>query len=338
MANLLEIKDAQRQIGDSFALCNVNLAVAPGEIVGFVGANGAGKTTTIRAALGLMKLDAGEVRLFGEPFGPNAPDSTQRHVRSRIGVVFDTCPYPAEFTIAQMERCLAPAFPTWDKAQFWRLAERFFAFSQGESEGSLPRHGHETAACRGAFAQGQFARARRSHRGGSTPSLATTYSPPCANSPPRKATACLLSSHITSDLDRIADRVVAIDDGRIIFNMPREEITDMAGIAHCTAEQAHTILECVEEALVERREFSCDVLVPNRFEFAEAFPEIPCDHASIEDYLRFYVERNRAMKAALKSEFVIIGTFMPAFAVILVPVCAIMAFAIRAIAFQRSPA
>ena len=97
----------------------------------------------------------------------------------------------------------------------------------------------------------------------------------------------LLSSHITSDLDRIADRVVAIDDGRIIFNMPREEITDMAGIAHCTAEQAHTILECVEEALVERREFSCDVLVPNRFEFAEAFSEIPCDHASIEDYLRF---------------------------------------------------
>ena len=61
----------------------------------------------------------------------------------------------------------------------------------------------------------------------------------------------------------------------------------MAGIAHCTAEQARTILECVEEAHIEQREFSCDVLVPNRFEFAEAFPEIPCDHASIEDYLHF---------------------------------------------------
>ena len=97
----------------------------------------------------------------------------------------------------------------------------------------------------------------------------------------------MLSSHITSDLDRVADRVVGIDGGRIIFNMPREEITNMAGIAHCTAEQARAILECVEEALVERREFSCDVLVPNRFEFAEAFPEIPCDHASIEDYLHF---------------------------------------------------
>ena len=286
MANLLEIKDAQRQIGDSFALCNVNLAVAPGEIVGFVGANGAGKTTTIRAALGLMKLDAGEVHLFGEPFGPNAPDSTQRHVRSRIGVVFDTCPYPAEFTIAQMERCLAPAFPTWDKAQFWRLAERF----------SLSRKAKVKDLSRGMGMKLQLAVALSHKANLLVLDEATAGLDPIARDDvlatlrefaTQEGHGVLLSSHITSDLDRIADRVVAIDDGRIIFNMPREEITDMAGIAHCTAEQAHTILECVEEALVERREFSCDVLVPNRFEFAEAFPEIPCDHASIEDYLRF---------------------------------------------------
>ena len=286
MANLLEIKDAQRQIGDSFALCNVNLAVASGEIVGFVGANGAGKTTTIRAALGLMKLDAGEVHLFGEPFGPNAPDSTQRHVRSRIGVVFDTCPYPAEFTIAQMERCLAPAFPTWDKAQFWRLAERF----------SLSRKAKVKDLSRGMGMKLQLAVALSHKANLLVLDEATAGLDPIARDDAlatlrefatQEGHGVLLSSHITSDLDRIADRVVAIDDGRIIFNMPREEITDMAGIAHCTAEQARTILECVEEALVERREFSCDVLVPNRFEFAEAFPEIPCDHASIEDYLRF---------------------------------------------------
>lgn len=286
MANLLEIKDAQRQIGDSFALCNVNLAVTPGEIVGFVGANGAGKTTTIRAALGLMKLDAGEVHLFGEPFGPNAPDSTQRHVRSRIGVVFDTCPYPAEFTIAQMERCLAPAFPTWDKAQFWRLAERF----------SLSRKAKVKDLSRGMGMKLQLAVALSHKADLLVLDEATAGLDPIARDDvlatlrefaTQEGHSVLLSSHITSDLDRIADRVVAIDDGRIIFNMPREEITDMAGIAHCTAEQAHTILECVEGARIERREFSCDVLVPNRFEFAEAFPEIPCDHASIEDYLRF---------------------------------------------------
>ena len=286
MANLLEIKDAQRQIGDSFALRNVDLAVAPGEIVGFVGANGAGKTTTIRAALGLMKLDAGELRLFGEPFGPNAPDGTQRRVRSRIGVVFDTCPYPAEFTIAQVERCLAPAFPAWDKEQFWRLAEQF----------SLSRKAKVKDLSRGMGMKLQLAVALSHKADLLVLDEATAGLDPIARDgvlaalrefATQEGHGVLLSSHITSDLDRIADRVVGIDDGRIIFNMPREEITDMAGIAHCTAEQARAILECVEEARIERREFSCDVLVPNRFEFAEAFPEIPCDHASIEDYLRF---------------------------------------------------
>ena len=286
MANLLEIKDAQRQIGDSFALRNVDLAVAPGEIVGFVGANGAGKTTTIRAALGLMKLDAGELRLFDEPFGPNAPDSIQRRVRSRIGVVFDTCPYPAEFTIAQVERCVAPAFPDWDKAQFWRLAERF----------SLSRKAKVKDLSRGMSMKLQLAVAL-SHKAdllvfdeataGLDPIARDSVLTALREFAAQEGHGALLSSHITSDLDRVADRVVGIHDGRIIFNMPREEITDMAGIAHCTAEQARSILECVEGARIERREFSCDALVPNRFEFAEAFPEIPCDHASIEDYLRF---------------------------------------------------
>ena len=286
MANLLEIKDAQSQIGDSFALRNVNLAVSSGEIVGFVGANGAGKTTTIRAALGLISLEAGELRLFGEPFGPNAPDSTQRRVRSRIGVVFDTCPYPTEFTIAQVERCLAPAFPSWDKAQFWHLAERF----------SLSRKAKVRDLSRGMGMKLQLAVALSHKADLLVLDEATAGLDPIARDgvlaalrefAAQEGHGVLLSSHITSDLDRVADRVMGIDGGRIIFNMPREEITDMAGIAHCTAEQARTILECVEEAHIEQREFSCDVLVPNRFEFAEAFPEIPCDHASIDDYLHF---------------------------------------------------
>lgn len=286
MANLLEIKDAQRQIGDSFALRNVNLAVSSGEIVGFVGANGAGKTTTIRAALGLISLEAGELRLFGEPFGLNAPDSTQRRVRSRIGVVFDTCPYPTEFTIAQVERCLAPAFPSWDKAQFWHLAERF----------SLSRKAKVRDLSRGMGMKLQLAVALSHKADLLVLDEATAGLDPIARDgvlaalrefAAQEGHGVLLSSHITSDLDRVADRVVGIDGGRIIFNMPREEITDMAGIAHCTVGQARTILECVEEARIEQREFSCDVLVPNRFEFAEAFPEIPCDHASIEDYLHF---------------------------------------------------
>lgn len=73
MQNLLELKGISRAVSDRFSLRDVTLAVEPGQIVGFVGANGAGKTTTIRAALGLIKLDAGEVRLFGQRCGADAP-------------------------------------------------------------------------------------------------------------------------------------------------------------------------------------------------------------------------------------------------------------------------
>ncbi len=82
MQNLLELKGISRTVSDRFSLRDVTLAVEPGQIVGFVGANGAGKTTTIRAALGLIKLDAGEVHLFGQRCGADAPDESQRHLRS----------------------------------------------------------------------------------------------------------------------------------------------------------------------------------------------------------------------------------------------------------------
>ena len=78
----------------------------------------------------------------------------------------------------------------------------------------------------------------------------------------------LLSSHITSDLDRAADRVICIDNGSIVFDLPREDITARA-VHHA---------------------YSVDVLVPNRRDTLEAFPEIPCDRATIDDYLRLMLK------------------------------------------------
>ena len=100
----------------------------------------------------------------------------------------------------------------------------------------------------------------------------------------------LLSSHITSDLDRAADRVICIDNGSIIFDLPREDITDRAGIAHCTQAQAAELMACVEGARAVHHAYSVDVLVPNRRETLEAFPEIPCDRATIDDYLRLMLK------------------------------------------------
>lgn len=293
MQNLLELKGISRTVSDRFSLRDVTLAVEPGQIVGFVGANGAGKTTTIRAALGLIKLDAGEVHLFGQRCGADAPDETQRHLRSRVGLVLDTCPFPSTLKVGQIESLVGPTYPTWDCETFAGFINRF----------GLDPKAKVKDLSRGMGMKLQLACALSHNAKLLVLDEATAGLDPMAREElldellafvADGQRSVLLSSHITSDLDRAADRVICIDNGSIVFDLPREDITDRAGIAHCTQAQVAELMACVEGTRAARHAYSVDVLVPNHREVLEAFPEIPCDRATIDDYLRFM------LKGALK--------------------------------------
>ncbi len=289
MQNLLELKGVSRRVSDRFSLRDVTFAVEPGQIVGFVGANGAGKTTTIRAALGLIKLDAGEVRLFGQRCGADAPDETQRCLRARVGLVLDTCPFPSTLKVGQIEALVGPAYPTWDRETFARFINRF---------GLDPKTKVKDLS-RGMGMKLQLA-CTLSHKAellildeataGLDPMAREELLDELLAFVSDGQRSVLLSSHITSDLERAADRVICIDNGSIVFYLPREDITDRAGIAHCTQAQAVELMACVEDARAAHHAYSVDVLVPNRREALEAFPEIPCDRATIDDYLRLMLK------------------------------------------------
>ena len=289
MQKLLELKGVSRRVSDRFSLRDVTLAVELGQIVGFVGANGAGKTTTIRAALGLIKLDAGEVHLFGQHCGVDAPDETQRHLRSRVGLVLDTCPFPSTLKVGQIETLVGPAYPTWSRETFAGFIDRF---------GLDPKTKVKDLS-RGMGMKLQLACALSHHAKLLVLDEATAGLDPMAREElldellafvSDGQRSVLLSSHITSDLDRAADRVICIDNGSIVFALPREDITDRAGIARCTQAQASELMACVEGARAAHHAYSVDVLVPNRREALEAFPEIPCDRATIDDYLRLMLK------------------------------------------------
>lgn len=289
MQNLLELKGVSRRVSDRFSLHDVTLAVEPGQIVGFVGANGAGKTTTIRAALGLIKLDAGEVHLLGQRCDTYAPDETQRHLRSRVGLVLDTCPFPSTLKVGQVEALVGPAYPTWSCETFAGFIDRF---------GLDPKTKVKDLS-RGMGMKLQLACALSHNAKLLVLDEATAGLDPMAREElldellafvADGQRSVLLSSHITSDLDCAADRVVCIDNGSIVFDLPREDITDRAGIAHCTQAQTAELMACVEGARAAHHAYSVDVLVPNRREALEAFPEIPCDRATIDDYLRLMLK------------------------------------------------
>lgn len=285
MQNLLELKGISRTVSDRFSLRDVTLAVEPGQIVGFVGANGAGKTTTIRAALGLIKLDAGEVHLFGQRCGADAPDELQRHLRSRVGLVLDTCPFPSTLKVGQIESLVGPAYPTWSHDTFASLINRF----------GLDPKAKVKDLSRGMGMKLQLVCALSHNAKLLVLDEATAGLDPMAREElldellafvSDGQRSVLLSSHITSD----PDRVICIDNGSIVFDLPREDITDRAGIAHCTQAQAAELMACVEGARAVHHAYSVDVLVPNRRETLEAFPEIPCDRATIDDYLHLILK------------------------------------------------
>ena len=208
---------------------------------------------------------------------------------ARVGVVHDAPAYVPDWTAAQIGRALAPFYPAWDADRYAGL----LAWAGIEASKKVKE------LSRGMGMKLQLACALSHQAKLLVLDEATAGLDPMAREELLDELlafvsdglhSVLLSSHITSDLDRAADRVICIDNGSIVFDLPREDITDRAGIAHCTQAQAAELMACVEGARAVHHAYSVDVLVPNRRETLEAFPEIPCDRATIDDYLRLMLK------------------------------------------------
>lgn len=268
-----------------FTLDSVDITVMGGEIVGFIGQNGAGKSTTIKAMLGIVAPDAGSAQILGVS-STDLPRPAGTAVKEHIGVVFDSIAMPAHLRVADVGRIHAHAYRTWDAARFARMTADFGLDARKTvkelSRGMGMKLGLACALCH------------------DTRLLlldeATAGLDPMARdevldrlhafvSDDRHAV--FMSSHITSDLEHAADRIICIDNGRIIFDLPKDDITDTAGIARCRADDLSRIAARQPDPRMRaiRHDYEVDVLVPDRYEFARQFPDIPCDRMTIDDYM-----------------------------------------------------
>ena len=287
MNDLLRIRSLSKHY-DGFDLKDVNLTVPAGSVVGFVGSNGAGKTTTIKSVLGLVYPDAGSIELFGQNVGEHASGKAVKQAKQRVGVVFDTCSFPEEMTIASVGKLMSYSYDTWSAADFeQRLAQ--FGLPKSKAVQDLSRGMSMKLSLACALAH--------------DPDLLILDEAPAGLDPLAREEALdilrvymrderrgiLMSSHITSDLEKIADYIVCIDAGRIVFSIEKDAITDLAGIAHCRAAEFERIAEsgffAPGELRSMRHPYGIDVLAPDRFAFAETFKNIALDKADIDTYM-----------------------------------------------------
>lgn len=281
---------------DGFTLQGVSLTVEPGQIVGFIGQNGAGKSTTIKALLGLTHIDAGEARILGVASSELAGAGSA--VKERIGVVFDTVSMPPHMKVREVGKLMARAYGSWDQAVFEGHL-RSFKLDAAKAVKELSRGMGMKLSLACALAHDPQVLILDEATAGLDPmardevldmlrmfvAAEDAQGQPCH--------AILMSSHITSDLEKIADEVVCIDEGRVVFSRVKDEITDVMGVARCRAAEVERVLaspQAPEEVRVLHHDYGVDVLVPDRFAFARAFPQIPCDRVSIDDYMAFVLK------------------------------------------------
>lgn len=282
MENILELRNVTKEY-KNFTLDHVSFALPQGMIMGFVGENGAGKTTTIKTILDVVKKTSGEIYLFGQPI---EQDSLQMH--EDIAVVYDDCSISSFFKIKDVERMFKSFYKNWDTAKFNTLTERF----------ELPRDKKISAFSRGMKMKLQLAIALAHN-----PKLLLLDEPTSGLDPiirdevldmflefiQDETHSILFSSHITSDIEKIADYVTFIHKGKIIFCENKDDLL------------SHTGLLKIKPAVFEQLDHdSCiryrktldhyEVLIKDRYAFQKKMPDAVIDRVTLDDIMLMYVK------------------------------------------------
>ena len=218
-----------------FALKNINLSLPKGYIMGFVGANGAGKSTTMGCLLGMIKPDSGIIKIFDKDIkNITAAD------KEKIGVVMDGCPFAEVLNIKDIRRIVSSIYRTFDKAKFDSLIGRF----------SLPENKPVKDFSTGMRAKLNIAVALSHNAQLLVLDEATSGLDPVVRDEILdilqdfvcdENRSILISSHITSDLEKICDYIAFIRNGQIVFVENKDDLKEKYALIHCTKQQFETV-------------------------------------------------------------------------------------------------
>lgn len=264
-----------------FALDNVSFAVPKGSIMGFIGENGAGKSTTIKAMLNLIHRDAGTVEILGMDL-----DSHEKEIKERIGVVFDECCFHDNLTPADISKILGNIYQNWDGKLYQKYLAQF-GLDEKKKIKEFSRGMKMKLGIAAALAHRPDVLILDEATSGLDPIVREEILDIFLDFIQDENHAILISSHITSDLDKIADYLTFIHHGRIILSSGRDDLMDSMGIVKCGTEE----LEKIEQDQIIRyrkNQFGCEVLIRNKRSFAVGHPEMVIDPVTTEAIMLFY--------------------------------------------------
>lgn len=215
---VLSVNNLNKSFG-SFKLENVSFNVKQGKIVGFIGINGAGKTTTIKLLLDLINKSSGDITYFGERF----VKENENNIKKRIGVVLDGSFFYESLTMKEMKSIVAASYSNWNEDKYNSYMNKF-GLDENQKIGSLSKGMKMKYALALALSHEAELLIMDEPAGGLDPLVRNQLDDILLDYVSDGKHSVFFSTHITSDLDKIADEVVFINEGKVVLQKTKEEL------------------------------------------------------------------------------------------------------------------
>lgn len=282
MGNILEIENLSKKYPD-FTLDTLSFSIPQGTIMGMIGENGAGKTTTINLILNEMRKDGGSIKIFGKDHL-----EYEKAVKERIGVVFDDFHFPDLFNANEMELFLKGIYATWQPKTYRDYLNRF----------GLPLDKQIKAYSKGMKVKLSFAVAL-SHQpqllildeatSGLDPVMRDEMLDILLEFIQDEKNGVLFSSHITDDLEKIADYITFIHKGKLLFSKTKDELLYHYGLIKCGAETFNQI-EKADIIAYRKQDYEWQVLVADKEEARRKYRKCIIDSVTISEIMLLHVK------------------------------------------------
>lgn len=279
MKYAIEVNNLNK-IYDGFELKDVCFKLETGTIMGIVGENGAGKSTIIKSILNLINIDSGDIKIFGKDFKENASD-----IKKDIAVVFDESYFHDNLRINDVNKIMNNIYPSWNKNKFMEYTIKF----------KLPKDKKIKDFSRGMKMKLSIAVAL-SHdakllildeaTSGLDPIIRDEILDIFLDYIQNEDCSILIASHITSDLEKVADYITFVNDGKVVFSENKDDLIYNFGIVKCGENDMDKILK--EDIVgVRKNTFGCEVMVKSRIKYEDL--GFIVDKTNLEEIILFRV-------------------------------------------------
>ncbi len=286
MNKTIEIKNLIKRYDSNFQLGELSLDIPSGEIIGLIGENGAGKTTLIKSILGILQVNKGEIKIFGNDTIKNAAK-----IKEDIGVVLDNTFFPEILNAKDIDSIMKSIYQSWDSKLYYDYLKNF----------DIPVDSIIKKLSKGMRKKLEIATALAHH-----PKLLVLDEPTSGLDPVVRNEVLdiflkfieddehtiLFSTHITSDLEHIADEIIFIDDGKVLLNKSRDDILDNYGILKCNLDEFAKI-DKSDYIAYKKNKYSYDILVSDRNKVSKKYKNMVVDKITLEDLMVLMIKGDK---------------------------------------------